>query len=292
MKLVTYSHGGDAPRLGLVSAGGVVDLPRRLGGDLDMRAALSPANLGRVRAASKDEPDLPLEAIRYLPPVLRPGRIICAGANYADHAKEMGRAQLEYPVLFTRFASTQVGHGQPLIRPRASERFDYEGELALVIGRPGRAIAEADALGHVAGYACYNDGSVRDWQRHTGQLLPGKNFPGTGAFGPWLVTADEVPDPSALRLTTRLNGTVMQDAGVDLLIFTIPALIAYVSRFTALEIGDVIVTGTPSGVGDARKPPVYMRPGDEVSVEITGVGVLTNPIRGEEDMPAGWDLAA
>jgi 2-keto-4-pentenoate hydratase/2-oxohepta-3-ene-1,7-dioic acid hydratase in catechol pathway len=201
--------------------------------------------------------------------------------NYKSHVEETGRADSEKPAIFARFASTQVGHGQPMIAPKVSGAFDYEGELALVIGKPGRHIPRARALEHVAGYACYNDGSVRDWQRHTQQWTPGKNFPASGAFGPWMVTADEIPDPSRLRLSTRLNGQTVQDTGVDLLIFTIPEIIEYISIWSDLAPGDVIVTGTPGGVGFKRNPPLFMKPGDTVEVEVSSVGILRNPIIAE-----------
>lgn len=219
--------------------------------------------------------------MRLLPPITNPDKILCVGVNYDDHRKETGRDKSEKPVIFTRFADTQVGHGSALVRPRSSERFDYEGELAVVIGRPGRHIPESAALAHIAGYACYNDGSVRDWQRHTHQFTPGKNFPGSGGFGPWLVTADEVPDPFALTLTTRLNGQEVQKATTDLMIFDLKQLIAYISGFTKLNPGDVIITGTPGGVGDKRNPPLYMKPGDVAEVEISGIGLLRNPVIAE-----------
>jgi 2-keto-4-pentenoate hydratase/2-oxohepta-3-ene-1,7-dioic acid hydratase in catechol pathway len=190
----------------------------------------------------------------------------------------MKRDDSAHPALFVRFVDSLAANGDVVLRPPFSDHLDWEGELAVVIGKGGRAIAQADAFDHVAGYACFNDISVRDWQRHTHQWTPGKNFPGTGPFGPWLVTADEVPDVNALTLETRLNGEVVQHASVAELIFTIPMLIEYISRFTPLSPGDVIATGTPGGVGSSRKPPLYMREGDLIEVEITGLGVLRNRI--------------
>jgi 2-keto-4-pentenoate hydratase/2-oxohepta-3-ene-1,7-dioic acid hydratase in catechol pathway len=198
--------------------------------------------------------------------------------NYAKHQAETGRPDVDHPTIFTRFADSQVGHLQPMIKPDQSVRFDYEAELAVVIGQGGRFISEDDALSHVAGYACYNDGSIRDWQRHTSQFTPGKNFPGTGAFGPYLVTPDEVGDYKKLPIESRLNGEVMQKATLADLIFPIPRLLSYISEFTPLSSGDVIVTGTPGGVGDRREPPIYMRPGDVIEVDIGIVGTLVNPI--------------
>lgn len=225
--------------------------------------------------------DYALTDVDLLPTVPDPGKIICIGVNYHDHREEASRKAADHPTVFPRYADSQVGHGSPLVKPRETAKFDYEGELAVVIGRPGRRIDTAAAFDHVAGYSCYNDGSVRDWQRHTGQWLPGKTFPGTGAFGPALVTADEVPDVGALRLTTKVNGELRQSAEVADLVFDIPAVIAYVSTFTRLDPGDVIVTGTPGGVGLFRDPPTFLQAGDTVSVEVSGIGTLVNPVTDE-----------
>jgi 2-keto-4-pentenoate hydratase/2-oxohepta-3-ene-1,7-dioic acid hydratase in catechol pathway len=195
--------------------------------------------------------------------------------------QETGRTVTEKPMLFARYPGSQVAHGAALIRPKVSHDFDYEGELAAIIGTEGRHIGEADALSHVAGYACYNDGSVRDWQRHTSQFLPGKTFAATGGFGPWMVTADEIADPTALTLETRLNGQVVQHTTTDLMITSITRLIAYVSTILPLLPGDVLVTGTPGGVGAKRNPPLWMKPGDIVEVEISGIGCLRNAIADE-----------
>jgi 2-keto-4-pentenoate hydratase/2-oxohepta-3-ene-1,7-dioic acid hydratase in catechol pathway len=200
------------------------------------------------------------------------------GINYLEHIHEMGREKPDYPTLFTRFPDTLVGHGEDIVRPRVSTQFDYEGELAIVIGRPARYVTAARALDHVAGYTCFLDGSVRDWQRHTTQFTPGKNFPATGGCGPWLVTSDEIPDPAALRLTTRVNGEVLQQAPVSDLCFGVPRIIEYCSSFSTLHPGDIIATGTPSGVGFARTPPRWLKPGDSVEVEISGIGILRHQV--------------
>lgn len=221
------------------------------------------------------------QAVRWLPVVPNPGKLICVGLNYKTHVAETKRADSEHPSLFLRFNDTLAAHGDVVPKPAFSDRFDWEGELAFVIGQGGRHIAKADAFEHIAGYCCFNDVSVRDWQRHTHQFTPGKNFPGTGPLGPWLVTRDEVPDVKALTLETRVNGQVMQHASVGDLIFDIPVLVEYISRFTPLSPGDVIATGTPGGVGDRREPPLYMKDGDTVEVEITGLGVLRNRIATE-----------
>lgn len=207
-------------------------------------------------------------------------RILCVGVNYRPHIEEMGRDVPDYPVVFVRFPSSLVGPGEPVIRPRVSEQFDFEGELAVVIGKKARHVRRDRALDHVAGYCCFLDGSVRDWQRHTGQFTPGKNFDRSGAIGP-LVPAAEVPDPGALELTTRVNGEVMQEGRVADLVFDIPRLIEYCSTFTELQPGDVIATGTPGGVGAARKPPVWLTDGDLVEVDIPGIGLLLNPVQDE-----------
>ena len=207
--------------------------------------------------------------------------MLCAGLNYDEHVRETRRERTERPTIFMRYAESQLGHEQPILLPPESERLDYEGEIAVVIGRAGRRISEEDAFSHIAGFACYNDGSIRDWQTHTSQWGPGKNFQATGAFGPTLVSADEIGENEALTLETRLNGQVVQHATTDMLIFSIPTLIAYCSTFTRLQPGDVIVTGTPGGVGAKRNPPLFMKDGDVVEVEVSKLGILRNPIRAE-----------
>ncbi len=222
----------------------------------------------------------PLDGLRLLPPVPDPARIICVGVNYADHAAESGRTgeQAHHPVLFSRFRSSLVGHGAPIERPGASSRYDYEGELAVVIGRRTRAIPVEEALEAVAGYSCFMDGTLRDYQRHTSQFLPGKNFDRSGAWGPWITTADEVGDPGTLELTTTVGGEVLQHASTADMIHDVAHIVAYCSEFTTLEPGDVIATGTPSGVGFARTPPRWLVPGDEVRVTIDRVGTLVNSV--------------
>lgn len=282
MKLLSFDT-PDGPRLGRLDPEGVTDLSATLGEEIvDVRTLLEGPGLEAGRAI-KVNPTYTIDALTLRPPVHEPRRILCIGVNYPLHRQETGRVPTEHPVIFTRFASTLVASGGALVRPAISERFDYEGELAVIIGRRGRHIKEDAAYDYIAGYACFNDGSVRDWQRHTSQFTPGKNFDFTGGFGPWMVTANDVPDPHNLDLQTRLNGTVMQSARTSEMTFRIPNLIRYISAFTTLEPGDVIATGTPSGVGDKRKPPVYMKPTDTVEVDIETVGVLTNRVVNEAD---------
>ena len=276
MKFLSYSAGGEAS-FGLAAIDGVIDMKSRLG-VASLKALIAAGGLARADALAGEAADHPWSAIAFEPVIPDPDKIICIGINYEEHRAETGRPAVAHPTVFTRFFNTQVGHEQPIVRPRASVTFDFEGELAVIIGKPGRAIPQDRAFDYVAGYACYNDVSVRDYQQHTSQFTPGKNFPATGPFGPFLVTADEVGPLGPQRIQTRLNGEVMQDARLDQMIFDVPKLIAYCSLWTELRPGDVIVTGTPGGVGARRTPPLWMKPGDEIVVEIEGVGQLTNRV--------------
>jgi 2-keto-4-pentenoate hydratase/2-oxohepta-3-ene-1,7-dioic acid hydratase in catechol pathway len=226
--------------------------------------------------------ELDSEDVRFLPIVPNPDKILCVGVNYRPHIEEMGRQVPDHPVVFVRFPGSMVGHGEGIVRPRISQQFDFEGELAVVIGRRARHVSQDVALDYVAGYCCFMDGSIRDWQRHTPQFTPGKNFHRSGAMGPWLATSDDIEDTSSLNLTTRVNGEVMQRGRVTDLVFDIPRLIAYCSTFAELLPGDVIATGTPGGVGAARTPPMWLVAGDVVEVEIPGVGLLRSHVEDEE----------
>lgn len=272
---------GKKETYGAVVAGGLVDLGKKFGKKWPtLRLALLGGGLGKLKAYAKGrKPDIKDGKFTWLPVIPDASVIFCAGVNYREHRAETGRPDTLHPTIFTRYAYTQIGHGQPMLKPKESQRLDWEGELAVIIGKKGRRIAREKAMGYVAGYACYNDGSVRDYQRHTSQFTAGKNFAGTGGFGPWMVTSDEMKDITKQTLTTRVNGHVKQQATIDMLIHDIPQLIAYISTFAPLEPGDVIVTGTPGGVGNARTPPEYMFPGDTVEIEITGVGLLRNPVK-------------
>lgn len=287
MKLLSYEHQGEESFGALVGDDGVLDLRRALAGRYaDLQALIAADALAQAAAAAAGHaPDLRLQDLRLLPVIPRPGKIWCCGLNYHAHVQETQREVSARPVFFQRVADSQVGHGQAIALPAESSQLDFEGELALIIGRPGRRIAEADAFAHIAGYACYNDGSVRDWQRHTPQWAPGKNFWRTGGFGPWMVSADEIPPGTVMTLVTRLNGQEMQRSTTDLMIHGIAQQIAYLSTVAPLRAGDVIVTGTPGGVGARREPPVWMKPGDVVEIAIDRIGVLRNPVCAESDLP-------
>lgn len=286
MKIASFRANATAS-YGLVTDAGVVDAGRRLTAYPTLSAVLAGGALPELAKLAGEPADHALSAVELLPTIPDPQKIFCIGVNYATHLAESGHPTPAHPMIFTRFANTQVGAGQPMVRPRESERFDYEGEMAVIIGKGGRRIPREAALSHVAGYACYNDGSIRDWQRHTSQFTPGKNFAGTGAFGPWMVTTDELPDIAAQTIATRLNGIEVQRAPISDLVFDVPALIAYCSIFCELVPGDVIVTGTTGGVGAYRTPPLWMKGGDVVEVEISGIGVLRNPVIDEAASTAG-----
>ncbi|MGJ4994769.1 fumarylacetoacetate hydrolase family protein [Bradyrhizobium sp. HKCCYLS3077] len=281
MKFASFTI-NNTPSWGLVEGDEVADLGVVLRDRFpDLKSAIAADALKEAAAAASGAKRHALSAITFLPVIPNPDKILCIGLNYETHRKETGRSEVENPTVFGRFANSQTGHLANIIRPRVSTDLDFEGELAVVIGKPGRYIPRAEAFKHIAGYACYNEGSVRDFQRHTHQFTPGKNFPDTGAFGPWLVTADEIDDLGPLRLQTRLNGEVVQEATISQMIFDIPRQIEYCSSFTRLEPGDVIATGTPGGVGSRRTPPLWMKPGDVVEVEIDKIGLLRNGIADE-----------
>jgi 2-keto-4-pentenoate hydratase/2-oxohepta-3-ene-1,7-dioic acid hydratase in catechol pathway len=281
MKLASYIADG-AEVFGVVSGDGVITMNDRFGGRAaSLRDALAADMLPQIReAASHGRADHKLSDIKFLPVIPNPELITCAGVNYRAHAAETGRELPKQPSMFIRRTNTLVGHEGELIRPLLSTQFDFEGELTVVIGRGGRHIRQENALDHVAGYTILVDGSVRDYQKFS--VTSGKNWPGTGPLGPWLVTTDEIPDPSKLTLMTRLNGTEMQRSGTDMLIYSIPQIISFVSDFTPLSPGDIIATGTPEGVGHRRTPPIYMKAGDVLEVEITGIGTLRNRVVDEK----------
>ncbi len=275
MRLASYTSNGRTG-FGVVVGGGIVDC---LGMGQSLKQMLAAGALDEIRALTDGvEADVAIDNVRLLPPIVSPGKVFCIGVNYRKHVLEMGRDLPENPWVFTRSADSFVGHGDNMLRPAVSEQFDFEGELAVVIGRTAHRVAAASALDHVAGYCCLNDGSIRDFQRHSGQFTAGKNFWRSGAMGPWLVTADEAGDPATLQLETRLNGEVVQSAPTSDLIFDVPTLIEYCSTFARLEPGDVIATGTPGGVGAARNPPLWLQDGDTIEISISGIGTLTNTV--------------
>jgi acylpyruvate hydrolase len=276
--------GNDQPRLGLAdgeelidlgAAAATRDLTELIGGTPDWNALAAKARSSGART--------PMALAKFLPPVPDPGKIICLGLNYADHAAEGGHARPEYPSFFLRVASSLVGHGQGLVRPRVSDKLDYEAELVLVVSKRARHLTAANALDAVAGYSCFNDGSLRDYQRKTGQWTIGKNFDATGAFGPWFVPAADLPQGAAgLKIESRLNGQVMQSDNTRNMLFPVIETLCLVTEAMTLDPGDLIVMGTPSGVGYARKPPVWMKAGDRIEIEIEGIGVLSNPVVDED----------
>ena len=284
MKLLSFAHGG-RESWGAVAGDGVIDLRNVLGGKYaglqDFIASADFARREEIVVGRKA--DYALSAIRFLPVIPRPEKIVCLVRNYMDHHQEVLAAGLQrelskFPPIFLRVWRSQVGHGEPIVRPKVSHELDWEAELAVIVGNGGRHIAESDAFAHIAGYSCYNDVSVREWQFHAKQIAAGKNFVGTGPFGPWMVTADEVPDPENLNLALRINGKTEQSSNTRHLIFKIPTIVSYCSTVFDLVPGDVLVTGTPAGVGWSRKPPQFLKAGDVVEVEIERIGVLRNPV--------------
>ena len=273
---------GDRASYGVVEGDELIDVGAVLRGKYaDIKSIIAAEAYAVVQSAMEQAEHVALSDTIFLPVIERPDKIICVGLNYEMHRAETNREVVQHPTIFARFFNSQVGHGAPMVCPSLSTKFDYEGELAVIIGAPAWRVTPEQAMAHVAGFSCYNDGSVRDWQQHTHQYTPGKNFPGTGGFGPWMVTADAFGEIGSKRLSTRLNGEVVQTVRLDEMIFDVPTVIAYCSKFTRLEPGDVIATGTPGGVGARRKPPLWMKAGDIVEVDIDGIGTLRNPIVAE-----------
>jgi len=278
MKLATFST-AQGTSYGIVTDKGIVDLKRFVGNQYpDLKALIADDAFSKIASYKSEAADYKQSDITFLPVIPNPDKIVCVGLNYQDHVVETGRDNTEQPAIFLRLPESQVGHRQPIVRPKESTHLDFEAEIAVIIGKSGRRISQKDSWSHIAGYSCYNDGSVRDWQRHTIQWTAGKNFARTGGFGPWMVTADEIPPNAKMTLSCRLNGERMQHATTEQMIFKIPKIIEYVSTWTTLVPGDVLVTGTPGGVGARRTPPVWMKPGDKVEIEIDRVGILENTI--------------
>lgn len=282
MKLISFKVEG-IEKFGLVENGHVIDLSKRTNiSTLREYISLNSDLVKSVTPFKGQIADYTFEEVELLPVITNPSKILCAGVNYDEHRKEANKSVTEYPTIFLRLAESQIAANEAMIIPKESSDLDYEGEIAIVISKDGFRISEEDAFDYIAGYSAYNDGSIRDWQLHTTQWIPGKNFNGTGAFGPWLVLKDEIADHEVLTVETRLNGEVMQKADTTMLLFSMPQLISYASSFTTLKAGDVIVTGTPGGVGFKRNPPVYMVEGDIVEIEVSKVGILRNKIQTEK----------
>lgn len=278
MRLASFVESGNAC-VGLVEGDVLINVGKHLpAAPRGIRGLLEQNYLTKIEALlGKGYADADAASVTYLPVVPDAQKIFLVLLNYESDRIAQGRPKLTYPHLMTRFADSQVGHRAPLVVPKATKEFDFEGELAVVIGKSARSVTKAEAMNHVAGYACYNDCGARDFMRHTRHFTAGKNFPGSAGFGPWLTTHDEAPTPADMHLVTRLNGEVYQDACPGELTFPIDELIAYISTFTELRPGDVISTGTPAGAGQSRSPARFLRPGDVVEVEISGLGVLSNP---------------
>lgn len=291
MRFLMFEMDGDARLGALVGGDMVAELGASGSAPKTMHGVITrgPAVQHQLAALAQDPvtPRYPLSECRLLPPVPNPGKMVCLGLNYADHAKEGGHEVPDYPSLFMRASTSLIGPGDPMIVPRCSQQLDYEAELVIVVGKRCRYVAEEDALDVIFGYTLFNDGSVRDYQRKTAQWTAGKNFDGTGPLGPWIVTADELPSGAkGLGIRSRLNGQVMQESNTDRMLFDVPRTIAILTEIMTLEPGDLIATGTPEGVGHARRPPVWMRPGDVIEIEIDRIGTLKNPIAAAADQPA------
>lgn len=276
MKWISF-QANSQPSFGLVTDQGVADAGKHTRYTC-LKDAIAADALPAIADDLREVTDHAISDVTFLPVIPNPAKILCVGLNYRAHQEETGRGGESYPTVFTRFSSSQIGHNGQMLRPNESSKLDYEGEIAMIIGKRGRRIGRAAALQHFAGFSCYNDGSIRDYQRHTSQFTPGKNFDGTGGFGPWMMTADEIGDLKTMEITTRLNGEVMQNATAAQMVFDFESLIEYCSTWATLEPGDVIVTGTPGGVGVARDPRVFMDAGDVVEIAVSPIGTLRNVV--------------
>ena len=281
MKFVSFLQKSQA-KFGISDGKNITDLTGKINGANTLKELISNKGIEEAKQYAKKNPgDISLDKIEYLPVIPNPGKIICVGLNYSEHVKETGRTIEQNPVIFFRVPESQTAHKQVIQRPKVSESLDYECEMAVIMGEAGKHIDPKDALKHIIGYSCYNECTVREWQQHTRQFGMGKNFEKTGSFGPHMILAENIPDYTKLTIQTRLNGKVMQDAKLSQLIFDIPSLISYISKAIPWRAGDVLVTGTPGGVGFKRKPPIFMKDGDKVEVEISEIGVLSNIIKDE-----------
>ena len=281
MKFVSFLLKG-SPKFGVSDGKNITDLTNKISGSKTLKELISNNGITDAKKYAKENPgNININEIEFLPLIPNPGKIICVGLNYSDHVNEIGITLEKNPVIFLRVPQSQTAHKQIIQKPKVSNHLDYEGEMAVIMGNAGKHIEPKNALKHIVGYSCYNESTVRDWQQHTKQFTMGKNFEKTGSFGPYMVLAEEISDYKKLTIQTRLNDKVMQEASLSQLIFDIPTLISYISKAMPWQAGDVLVTGTPGGVGFKRNPPVYMKDGDKIEVEITDVGILTNTIKDE-----------
>tara|TARA_Y100001970_G_scaffold85540_1_gene107900 strand:- start:14520 stop:15371 length:852 start_codon:yes stop_codon:yes gene_type:complete len=281
MKFVSFLLNGES-KFGIYDNKSITDLTGKIDGAVTLKELISKkATSKAIKYVLKNPGNINLDQIKYLPVIPNPGKIVCVGLNYSEHVKETGRSIEQNPVIFFRVPESQTAHNQPILKPKVSKHLDYECEMAVIMGNTAKHIKPEDALKHIVGYSCYNESTIRDWQQHTSQFGMGKNFEKTGSFGPYMVLAENISDYKELSIKTRLNGKIMQDAKLNQLIFDIPLLISYVSKAIPWRAGDVLVTGTPGGVGFKRKPPIYMNDGDKVEVEISKIGTLTNIIKDE-----------
>ena len=282
MKFVSFLLKGQA-KFGISNDTNITDLTGKIKGANTLKELIANKGISESKEyAKKNTGNISLDQIEYLPVIPNPGKIICVGLNYSEHVKETGRTVEQNPVIFLRVPESQTAHKQPIQRPSVSTHLDYECEMAVIMGDAGKHIKPENALKHIVGYSCYNESTVRDWQQHTRQFGMGKNFEKTGSFGPHMVLSENISDYTKLSIKTRLNGKVMQEAKLSQLIFDIPTLISYVSKAIQWRAGDVLVTGTPGGVGFKRKPPIFMKEGDQVEVEISEIGILSNIIKDEK----------
>jgi 2-keto-4-pentenoate hydratase/2-oxohepta-3-ene-1,7-dioic acid hydratase in catechol pathway len=281
MNFISFLFNGKA-RYGISNNDSITDLTNKVLGAKTLKELILLHGISEAKKFVLESPgEISFDEIELLPVIPNPGKIICVGLNYHEHVEETNRTIEDNPVIFHRFNESQTAHLQPILRPQVSAHLDYEGEMAIIMSEGGSHIKEENALEHIAGYSCYNDGSIRDWQRHTKQFGMGKNFKKTGSFGPHMVPAEDIQDYKKLTLQTRLNGDLMQSANLSQLIFDIPTLISYVSKALPWRAGDVLVTGTPGGVGFKRNPPIFMKEGDNVEIEISEIGILSNPVKDE-----------
>jgi len=281
MNFISFLFNGKA-RYGISNNDSITDLTNKVLGAKTLKELILLHGISEAKKFVLESPgEISFDEIELLPVIPNPGKIICVGLNYHEHVEETNRTIEDNPVIFHRFNESQTAHLQPILRPQVSTHLDYEGEMAIIMSEGGSHIKEENALEHIAGYSCYNDGSIRDWQRHTKQFGMGKNFKKTGSFGPHMVPAEDIQDYKKLTLQTRLNGDLMQSANLSQLIFDIPTLISYVSKALPWRAGDVLVTGTPGGVGFKRNPPIFMKEGDNVEIEISEIGILSNPVKDE-----------